>query len=490
MGSFLMQLLQGRALLFIIVLGLGGSFQIGCHITLISSPSPFIQSFINSSWTERYGEAPGEDTLDLIWATVVSIYSIGGLFGAISVSCVISFLGRKKAMIWSNVLSIAAAGIMVMSKDAKSFEMILLSRFLFGVTSGLVGNIHPIYLGESAPKKIRGTVSVTMATFSSIGKLTGQIAGLSEILGQEHLWNILLCVPAFFSFVQMITLPFFPEAPRYLLIEKGQTEECRKAMQCLWGPGDYKLEIEEMQMEQDALKGQRSRSVLELLKDSEVRWQCLSLVILYEAIQFCGIAGISLFAYSIFKEAGIPVNKIRYVTLGVGASEILTSITCSLLIDRVGRRVLLWGGFGIMAGIMLLLSITLQLKDYDFWVPYTTVGLVFLFVICYGGGPAGVSVPLGYEMFVQSHRSAAFTLMGVLIWGSFSVFGFVFPFVLSAMKSFSFLIFSCVCMVASLYMFFVLPETKGKTPLEIAEDFKKIRACRSPAEAKRLETKL
>ncbi|GAA6088670.1 solute carrier family 2 member 9, like 1 [Tachysurus ichikawai] len=463
MESFLKQLVQGKAFLFIIIVGLGGSFQIGCHLTLISSPYPFINSFINSTWTQRYGEAPREDTLTLIWATVVAFYSVGGIFGSTSVQFVLNHLGRKNAMIWNNVLNIVAVAIMILSKAAGSFEMIILSRFLFGVNSGLAGNLHCIYLGESAPKKIRGTVSVTMATFSAMGKLVGQIAGLSEILGREDLWHILLCVPAFFGFVLLFTLPFFPEAPVYLLIEKGKIEECKKGLQCLWGPGDYKLEIEEMQEEQATLKG-----------------QC--------TIQFCGISGISIFAYSIFQEAGIPEDKIRYVTLGVGASEILTTITCSILIDRVGRRVLLSGGFGIMAAIMVLLTITLQLKDYDFWVPYTSVCLVFLFVICYGGGPAGVTVPLSYEMFVQSYRPAAFMFLGLIIWAGFTVFGFLFPFLLNGIKSFSFLMFSCVCLVASLYVVYILPETKSKTPLEIAEDFKKISVCGSAIEEKCLES--
>ncbi|KAF4093602.1 hypothetical protein AMELA_G00003800 [Ameiurus melas] len=490
MASFLKQLVQGKALIFIIILGLGGSFQIGCNLTLISSPSPFIRRFINSSWTLRYGEDPGEDTLTLIWGAVVAIYAIGGLFGSVSVGCVLNRLGRKKAMIWTNALNIVALAIMMISKVVNSFEMIMLSRFLFGVTSGLGANIHSIYLGECAPKKIRGTVTVTVATFVGIGKLTGQAAGLSEILGREEYWDILLCVPAFFSFIHIVTLPFFPDAPRYLLIEKGELEECKNALQCLWGPGDYKLEIEEMQVELDTLRGQRNKSSLELLRDSRVRWQCFSLITVYTAIQFCGISAISVYTFSIFEEAGIPVDKIRYVTLGIGASEILTSLMCSLVIDRVGRRVLLWAGFGIMAVIMLLLTVTVQLKDYDFWIPYSTVGLVFLFVIFYGGGPAGVNVALSYELFVQSDRSAAFTLIGLLIWGFFAVFGFIFPLLQGALMSYSFLIFSCVCLAESLYIFFLLPETKGKTPLEIADDFRKIRVCGSPTEDNCLETKL
>uniref|UniRef100_A0A8B9JND6 Solute carrier family 2 member 9, like 1 n=1 Tax=Astyanax mexicanus TaxID=7994 RepID=A0A8B9JND6_ASTMX len=293
MDNLLKQLVQGKALLFIIVLGLGGNFQVGCHNTLISSPSPFIKRFINSSWSQRYGEAPRENTVTFIWSAVVSIFALGGLLGSISVRWFSNQLGRKKAMIWNNAINVVALGTMVASKSANYFEMILLSRFFFGFTSGLGGSLHILYLGESSPKKIRGMVTLTVATFKAVGKMTGQIAGLSEILGREDWWNILLGVPAFFSIIQMVTLPFFPEAPRYLLIEKGNTEQCKKALQCLWGPGDYKLEIEEMLVEQAAQKGERSKTLLELLRDQSVRWQLLTMFVLNAAIQFGGVPAVS-----------------------------------------------------------------------------------------------------------------------------------------------------------------------------------------------------
>ncbi|KAL6464385.1 hypothetical protein MHYP_G00267020 [Metynnis hypsauchen] len=482
---------RGKALLFIIVLSLGGSFQMGSNIALFSSPSPFIKSFINSSWTERYGEAPGENTVTLIWSTIASSYAFGGLFGSIIVRWITNHLGRKRAMIWNNAISFVALGTMIASRFVNSFEMIMLSRFLFGFTTGLGSSIHGLYLGDSSPKKIRGIVSLSVALFLSSGKLFGQFMGLSEILGQEDWWNILLSIPAFFSIIQMVTLPFFPEAPRYLLIEKGNTEQCKKALQFLWGPGDYKLEIEEMLLEQAALRGERSKTLLELLRDRNVRWQLLSLLIIQEAIEFCGISVLSLHSFSIFQEAGIPVDKIRYVTMGVGLSEVLIKITCGLLIDRVGRRVLLWVGFAIMAVIMALMTLTLELKDYSFWIPYSTVALVFLFFIVYGGGPAGVMPSLTHEIFIQSYRSAAFVFMGILIWGGFAVLGFIFPFLLVTLKSFIFVFFSCVCLAASLYIFFILPETKGKTPLEISEEFRNIRVFGSSTDMDLcLETKL
>ncbi|KAK6319055.1 hypothetical protein J4Q44_G00102660 [Coregonus suidteri] len=441
----------------------------------------YIRNFINSSWIGRYEETPPAPTVKLLWSAIVSMYAVGGLLGSMSVRCIAGRFGRKRAMIWNNVISIVAALIMFTSRGANSFEMILIARFLYGFTAGLGANIHAIYLGESSPKKIRGMVTLTSATFVSIGKLSGQFVGLRGILGREDSWNILLCVPTCFSVVQLLTLPFFPEAPRYSLIEKGNAEACKKALQSLWGGGEYKLEMTEMVLEQAAIKGEASKSLLELLRDRSVRWQLITMVVAYGCIQFSGITA----------EAGIPLDMIRYVTLGVGVSEVLTSITCGLLIESVGRRALLWGGFGAMSAIMILITITLNLKDYSFWVPYSTVGLIFLFVIFYGGGPAGVLPSLTHEIFIQSCRPAAFVFTGIIRWLGFAVLGLVFPFLIELLKSVSFVMFACMCLLASLYIFFYLPETKGKTLLEISEEFKNITLCEKPlSDDKILETRL
>ncbi|XP_016334835.1 solute carrier family 2, facilitated glucose transporter member 11-like [Sinocyclocheilus anshuiensis] len=178
MKSVLQELVGGKALIFIVVLGVGGSFQNGFHLSAISSPSPYIQSFINSSWTYHYGDVPGEKTVTFIWSTVVALYAFGGLIGSITVRYFTSHLGRKGAMLLNSAIAVVATVIMYISKPTHSFELILVARFLFGFGAGLGLNVHTIYLGESSPKKIRGMVTVTATTFMSLGKLLGQFAGL------------------------------------------------------------------------------------------------------------------------------------------------------------------------------------------------------------------------------------------------------------------------------------------------------------------------
>ncbi|CAK6958690.1 solute carrier family 2 member 9%2C like 1 [Scomber scombrus] len=491
METVLRQLTRGNALFLIIILGIGGSFQSGYHITGLSSPSPYIKRFINSSWYERYEEPPPEATVTIIWSLIVSMYAVGGLFGAVSVKFISDMLGRKRVMICNSFIAIVAAGIMLTSKGAKSYEMIIVARILHGYSAGLGVSAHLMYLGEISPRKIRGVVTLTSATFTSLGKLSGQFFGLSEILGREELWNVVLCVPACFSVVQIIALPFLPEAPRYLFIEKGDVKACHKALQSLWGQGDFKQEMDEMLAEQVAIEAAPPTSSLQLLRDRTVRWQLLSMSMIYCCNQLSGMSAISTFSFDIFLKAGIPRDNIRYVTLGLGVSEILTSISCGLLIEQTGRRPLFWGGYGVMSACWVLVTLTLNLKDSSYWVPYIAAGLIIVFIIFFCGGPAGATATLNSEIFIQSNRMASLVLMGIQRWSLFAVLGLVFPFLINALDSYCFVIFACMCLLGCLYTFFILPETKGKTLLEIAEEFKAITVCgKSFIEKQKLETKL
>ncbi|KAM7423142.1 hypothetical protein PAMA_010930 [Pampus argenteus] len=491
METVLQQLIRGNALFLIIILGIGGSFQSGYHNTGLSSPSPYIQQFINSSWYDRYKEPPPQQTVTIIWSLIVSMYAVGGLFGAVSVKFISGMLGRKKAMIGNSFIAIVAAGIMLTSKGAKSYEMIIVARILYGYSAGLGASTHLMYLGEISPRKIRGIVTLTSATFTSLGKLSGQFFGLSEILGREELWNIVLCVPACFSVLQVLVLPFLPEAPRYLFIEKGDVKACKKALQSLWGQGDFKQEMDEMLAEQAAIEAAPPKNTLQLLRDKTVRWQLITMSMIYCCNQLSGMSAISIFSFDIFRKAGIPRDQIRYVTLGLGVSEILTSLCCGLLIDHIGRRLLFWGGYGLMSACWVLITVTLNLKASSYWASYITTGLIILFIMSFCGGPAGATAALNSEIFIQSNQLAAFVLMGIQRWFLFAVLGLVFPFIINALDSYCFVIFACMCLLGCLYTFFLLPETKGKTLLEIADEFKAITVCgKFFLEENRVETKL
>ncbi|KFQ87969.1 Solute carrier family 2, facilitated glucose transporter member 7, partial [Phoenicopterus ruber ruber] len=194
------------------------------------------------------------------------------------------------------------------------------------------------------------------------------------------LWPWLLASSGLSALVQLVTLPFFPDSPSYLLIQKGNEEACRKAIRKLWGEGDHQAEIDDIMKEKAAMTSTKTLRVLEVIKERSLRWQLYILMTVMTTLQLCGINAVECSPK--FEEYLIP-----YVSLGVGLCECLSSILCSTLIDRYGRKVLLWGGYMLMCSVLALLTMTLSLQHQFFWMHYFSVILIFLFVIFYGIGP-------------------------------------------------------------------------------------------------------
>ncbi|NXB14349.1 GTR11 protein, partial [Rhagologus leucostigma] len=206
--------------------GITGAFQYGLQVSIINSPAEYIKTFICETWLKRFGSPPGAEMITLMWSFIVSIYSIGGLLGSSSAGYLSVRFGRKQAMLFSNIPALLGAALMGLSRLCGSFEMIIAGRLFSGVCGGLALNIHIMYAGECAPRKLRGLIAITASTSIAAGKFVGFALGLREVLGVEALWPILLAANALPALVQLLTLPFFPDSPRYLLIDKKDKEGC------------------------------------------------------------------------------------------------------------------------------------------------------------------------------------------------------------------------------------------------------------------------
>ncbi|KAF7660639.1 hypothetical protein LDENG_00278280 [Lucifuga dentata] len=211
------------------------------------------------------------------------------------ITSMISFLltHRKKCLLLNNFVAIGGAVLMLLSKIAMSFEMIMVGRLLYGINAGISLIAHTLYLLEIAPKRLRGMVGVTVATFISMGRFSGQLLGISELLGTEEKWPWLLGINGFTAIVQLLTLPLLPESPNYLLLEKGDRPGCEKALRKLWGNKDYSVEVEEMLEEHAMVQDVHSHTVMELMRNKTVRWQFLTIIVTFTTLQLSGINAVS-----------------------------------------------------------------------------------------------------------------------------------------------------------------------------------------------------
>ncbi|NXI50154.1 GTR5 protein, partial [Chloroceryle aenea] len=232
---------------------------------------------------------PSEDMITLMWSFVVSIYSIGGLLGSLSAGYLSVRFGRKKAMLFANIPALLSATLMGLSRLCGYFEMIIAGRLFSGMCGGLCAPLHHQYVGEISPRKLRGFANSTSSFFWSLGKAIGQISGQRELLGSQTLWPMLMASCGLPALVQLVTLPFFPESPPYLLMHKGDQDSCRTAIRQLWGEGQHQADIDDIMKEKATMKNTKILSVLELMKEPAFRWQLYMIVILTATVQLCGI---------------------------------------------------------------------------------------------------------------------------------------------------------------------------------------------------------
>ncbi|XP_059230876.1 solute carrier family 2, facilitated glucose transporter member 5 isoform X1 [Mustela nigripes] len=457
-----------------LIAAFGSSFQYGYNVAAVNSPAELMKEFYNQTYYERNNNYINEFSLTLLWSVSVSMFPFGGFLGSLMVGPLVNKFGRKGTLLFNNIFSIVPAILMGCSEVARSFEMIIVSRLLVGICAGLSSNVVPMYLGELAPKNLRGALGVVPQLFITVGILVAQIFGLRSLLANKEGWPILLGLTGIPAALQLLLLPFFPESPRYLLIQKKDEVAAKNALKKLRGWGDVGSEMEEIRQEDEAEKAAGFISVLKLFSMRSLRWQVISIIILMGGQQLSGVNAIYYYADQIYLSAGVKHHDVQYVTVGTGAVNVLMTVCAVFVVELLGRRVLLLLGFSVCFAACCVLTAALALQDTISWMPYVSIACVICYVVGHALGPSPIPALLITEIFLQSSRPAAFMVGGSVHWLSNFAVGLIFPFIQVGLGPYSFIIFAVICLLTTVYIFLVVPETKGKTFMEINQIFTKM----------------
>ncbi|XP_049900468.1 solute carrier family 2 member 15b [Epinephelus moara] len=449
----------------------GSSMLYGYNLAVVNSPAEYIKDFYNETLVESYDWYPDEELLTVLYSLTVSIFAIGGMTGALLVGRLVTKYGRKGTLVRSTVLVFIGGALMGFSRGCRMPAMVILGRFITGVHSGICLSVVPMYLGEIAPKNLRGFLGLVPSIHICLGVFIAQVLGLHELLGKEEHWPLLLSLVVFPTTIQLMLLPWFPESPRYLLIEKGNVHATIAALKWYRPKGDIQAEVDEMQEEQRSLSSIQTISVRGLLMDHCVRWQVITIVVVNIGMQLSGIDAIWFYTNDIFKNAGIPEPYIQYTTVGTGAIEVISGMLGCFTIERLGRRPLMIGGFLFMGLCCAGITVSVLFQAELSFMRYISVGCVVGIIAGFCIGPAGVPFLITAELFKQSHRPAAYTVAGCLNWMSNFTIGFVFPFLEISMGPYCYLIFCMICLGVAVYTVFIIPETRNKTFMEISQMF-------------------
>uniref|UniRef100_A0A8B9HV80 Solute carrier family 2, facilitated glucose transporter member 5 n=1 Tax=Astyanax mexicanus TaxID=7994 RepID=A0A8B9HV80_ASTMX len=381
---------------------LGSSMLYGYNLAVVNSPAQYIKEFFNRTAVRRNGTGLSQESITVLYSITVSIFAIGGLMGSLTVGMLVSKFGRKGTLVKSTILVFVAGALMGFSRTCGSPEMIIIGRFITGLHSGISLSVVPMYLGEIAPKNLRGFLGLMPSIFICIGVFFAQILGLHEILGKEEHWPVFLSLVVAPTFIQLMLLPWFPESPRYLLIERHNIHATITALKWYRTRANIQAEIEEMQEEQRSLSSVETVSVWELVRDRSVRWQIITVLVINAGMQLSGIDAVSLF------NAGISIAQVQYTTVGTGAIEVIAGLVGCFTIERVGRRPLLIGGFSFMGVCCAGITLSLILQAHVPFMHYVSVACVVGIIagFCIGPGETftrHISLSLFFSLSLSFH---------------------------------------------------------------------------------------
>ncbi|KAM6216897.1 solute carrier family 2, facilitated glucose transporter member 5 [Rhynchocyon petersi] len=457
-----------------LIAAFGSSFQYGYNVAVINSPAEIMKQFYNTTNYGRTNDYMADSLLTLLWSISVSMFPFGGFIGSLLVGPMVSRLGRKGTLLLNNIFSIVPAILMGCSKVAGSFEMIIISRLLVGICAGVSSNVVPMYLGELSPKNLRGALGVVPQLFITVGILVAQIFGLRSLLTTEEGWPVLLGLTGVPAALQLLLLPLFPESPRYLLVQKKDEVAARNALKKLRGWDSVDEELQEIREEDEAERAAGSISVLKLFSMRSLHWQVITIIVLMAGQQLSGVNAIYYYADQIYLSAGVKEAEVQYVTVGTGAINVVMTICAVFVVELLGRRLLILLGFSICFISCCVLTAALVLQTTISWMPYISIVCVITYVIGHAIGPSPIPALLITEIFLQSSRPAAYMVGGSVHWLSNFTVGLIFPFIQVGMGAYSFIIFGIICLLTTVYTFFIVPETKAKTFMEINQIFTKM----------------
>lgn len=399
---------------------------------------------------------------------------IGSIFGVLVAGTLSDGIGRKRTMLLSATLfSVSAIGCALCG----GFDGLVVYRMTGGVGIGIVSIVSPIYISEVSPSKVRGTLVSLYQLAVTLGFLLAYLVNwiisvnadpalsgdLWTRMFNSEMWRGMLgseTIPALLFFIVIF---FIPESPKWL-VTRGRLGEARSIFGRIYP--DDRLAEEELSVTQASMGGSKGKWS-DLLQPG-----ILVAVIAGSAIailgQFMGVNAVLYYGPKIFSQAGF--EDPMFSTVLVGVVNMLTTVLAVFIIDRVGRKRLIW--WGVSGMIVCLLAIGIYFADGERLGLGNGFMLTFflLYVFCTAISISAVVFVLLSEMYPNSVRGRAMSIAGFALWVGTYLIGQLTPVLLGWSQAGTFFLFAVMCVPYLLIMWKVIPETAGKS-LEEIEDY-------------------
>ncbi|ORE05188.1 general substrate transporter [Rhizopus microsporus var. microsporus] len=467
-----------------------GAFNSGFNTSSLNIPGGAVRNCpgVAPGVVTYYPNSPLPQCLpmsDWIWGVATGMFAVGGLIGAMANSYMAKRFGRRDSMLIMNTSFFIGA---ILLSTATTSAQFAIGRIFVGIASGFMTCVVGIYVSEISPPKYRGALTAILQLFTTLGILLIEIItlGLNSAVG----WRIAVMITVAPAIIQMVLLPFCARSPRWLIGE-NRIDEARVEFLRLRN-GDIEAEFTDMLLgltkkgeeikpapESDkdsaagfddsvakdaAFESEAQLNILQIASIPVLALLAIKIFVVHALSQLTGINAIMYYSTTIF-EASFGDNA-KYVTIGVGALNVAITFVGLALIDRLGRKTLLLISTAGMCIWQVVMTIGMKYN-----VAPLQVVCIMLYVAFFAIGFGMVPFVILAESFPTYAVGAASGACLAINWLCNFIIGLIFPTLLSACGPYAFLIFAGLSLVAFVFIFIFIIETKQKTIDELGRQY-------------------
>ncbi len=403
-----------------------------------------------------------------------AILAVGGVIGALLSGVFARGLGRKKSLVLAGLIFALGS---VVSAFLPPFFILRACRFFLGFGVGIASFITPLYLSETAPASIRGSMGSLFQLMITIGifLISATNVYIASVFTNAHVaLPLMFLVIAFFAVLMLVGSLILPESPRWLMLKNHKDQAAKVLKRVFNTQQEVDLELKEIEQVLAESKGNTLKSVF---KKHFIKILIIGIV-LQMFQQLVGINVMIYYAPTIFGFAGM---KGLLAMMTVPTVNMLFTFPAISLVEKWGRKKLLYVGAVIMFVSMIAAGLAFHsignTTDVALisQVPKTVLlaaVIVYIFGFAFSWGP--VAWIVCSEIFPLKGREVGMTITTMVNW---TFAGLVMRYALSFMETFGkhslFYLFSGFCILSIVFVALFVPETKGVTLEELEEKLKK-----------------
>ena len=402
---------------------------------------------------------------------------VGSIVGVLFAGILSDKLGRKLTMVISAVLFSTSALGCALSAD---FAQLVVYRIIGGVGIGVVSIVSPLYISELAVAQYRGRLVSLYQLAVTVGFLGAYLVNYQLLAWAEsgtqlsvdwlnkifitEVWRGMLGMETLPAILFFIIIFFIPESPRWLIVRGKEL----KAVNIL----------EKIYNSITEAKSQLNETKSVLTSETKSEWSLLMKPGIFKAViigvciailgQFMGVNAVLYYGPSIFENAGLSGGDSLFYQVLVGLVNTLTTVLALVIIDKVGRKKLVYYGVSGMVVSLILIGLYFLFGD-SLGVSSLFLLVFFLFyVFCCAVSICAVVFVLLSEMYPTKVRGLAMSIAGFALWIGTYLIGQLTPWMLQNLTpAGTFFLFALMCVPYMLIVWKLVPETTGKSLEEI-----------------------